>query len=100
MEMQYKQAELEQKNTINQRDNETKLLIANIQAQYKKDADGDGIINEGVDNTDINEKIREFDEKMKLERDKLDWDKKKNKDNNDVKLQIAKMKPKSTTNKK
>ena len=100
MEMQYKQAELEQKDVINQRDNETKLLIANIQAQYKKDADGDGVINEGIDNTDINEKIREFDEKMKLERDKLDWDKKKNKDNNDVKLQIAKTKPKSTTNKK
>ena len=95
MEMQYKQAELEQKDVINQRDNETKLLIANIQAQYKKDADGDGIINEGVDTTDINEKIREFDEKMKLERDKLDWDKKKNKDNNDVKIQIAKLKPKN-----
>lgn len=97
MEMQMKQAELEQNDTINQRDNETKLLIANIQALSKKDADGDGIINEGVDSTDLEERIREFDEKLKLDRDKLDWEKQKNKDNNEVKLKIAKMKP--TTNK-
>ena len=95
MEMQYKQAELEQKDTINQRDNETKLLVANIQAQFKKDADGDGLINEGIDTTDINEKIREFDEKMKLERDKFEYQKKKDKQDNETKLTIAKMKPKS-----
>ena len=88
-EMQMRQAEMQQKDTINQRDNETKLLIANIQAQFKKDADGDGIINEGEDTKDLSEQIREFDAKMQLEKDKLAWDKQKNKDNNDVKLKIA-----------
>ena len=100
MEMQYKQAELEQKDVINQRDNETRLLVANIQAQFKKDADGDGIINEGVDTTDIDEKIREFDTKMQLERDKFEYQKKKDKQDNDTKLAIARTRPKTTTSKK
>ena len=99
-QLQMKQAELQQNDTINQRDNETKLLIANIQAASKRDADGDGIVNEGQDTQDLDEKVREFNEKMKLERDKLNWDKQKNKDNNDVKVAIAKMKPKQTSNKK
>ena len=100
MEMQFKQAEMEQKDAINQRDNETKLLIANIQALSKKDADSDGVVNEGVEDDNLTERVREFDERLKLDKEKLEWEKKKNKDNNDVKLQIANMKPKSTTNKK
>ena len=97
MELQFKQAELEQNDTINQRDNETKLMVANIQAASKRDADGDGLINEGQDTKDLDEKLYEFDEKMRLERDKLTWDKQKNKDNNNVKLKIASTKSKTTS---
>jgi hypothetical protein len=96
MEMQFKQAELEQNDTINQRDNETKLMVANIQAASKRDADGDGLVNEGQDGTDLNEKIREFDQKMRLERVKFEYQKQKDKKDNDVKLQIAKQKNKNT----
>lgn len=97
-QLQMKQAELQQDDAINQRDNETKILVANIQAMSKKDADSDGVVNE-KDSNDLTEQVREFDEKMKLEREKLDWDKKKNKDNNDVKIQIAKSRPKTNNNK-
>ena len=100
MELQFKQAELEQNDTINQRDNETKLMVANIQAASKRDADGDGLINEGQDTQDLSEKIREFDTKMKLERDKLEYQKQKDKRDNDTKLQIAKMEPRTTSNNK
>ena len=86
---------MQQQDIINQRDNETKLLIANIQAQSKRDADSDGVVNEGVDNTDLNEKVREFDEKIKLERDKFNYQQKKDKQDNDTKLAIAKMRPKT-----
>lgn len=95
---QIEQAKMQQEDALNQRDNETKLLIANMQALSKKDADGDGIINEG-NSEDLAQKIREFDEKMKLERDKLEWDKKKNADNNKVKKEIAAMRPRTTSSK-
>lgn len=100
MEMQMKQIEIQQQDILNQRDNETKLLIANIQAQSKRDADGDGIINEGENNTtDLNERIRQFDEKMKLDKDKFEYQKQKDKRDNDTKLTIAKMKSKTNNNK-
>ena len=101
LELQMKQAEMELKDMMNQRDNETKILTTTIQAQTKRDADGDGIINESENNAlDLNEKVRQFDEKMKLEREKLELDKKQHKEDNDLKLKIAKMKPKTTTNNK
>jgi hypothetical protein len=100
MELQFKQAELEQNNTINQRDNETKLMVANIQAASKRDADGDGLVNEGQDTQDLNEKVKQFDQKMKLERDKFEYQKQKDKRDNDTKLTIAKMKPRTTSNSK
>ena len=100
VEMQMKQAEMQLEDQLNQRDNETKILTATIQAQSKRDADGDGLINEGEDTQDLSEKIREFDAKMKLERDKLEYQKQKDKKDNELKLTIAKLKPKTTTNNK
>jgi hypothetical protein len=94
------QAKMQQTDMINQRDNETKLLIANIQALSKRDADGDGVVNEGVDTEDLAEKIREFDEKLKLDRDKFEYQKQKDKQDNKTKLEIANMKAKTLTNKK
>ena len=94
-QLQMKQAELQQNDTINQRDNETKILVANIQAASKRDADGDGLINEGEDTQDLQEKLYEFNSKLKLERDKLEFAKQKSKEDNQTKLKIAKMKGKS-----
>jgi hypothetical protein len=75
MELNQKAAELEQKEQANIRDNETKLMIANIQAESKSD----GTDNEPTEESRANllEKIRQFDEKLKLDRDRLELDKKK-----------------------
>ena len=101
LQLQMKQAELELQNEMNQRDNETRILTATIQAQSKRDADGDGYVNEAENKSvDLSEKIREFNEKLKLDRDKLEQEDKHHKEDNALKLQIAKMKPKtSNTNK-
>jgi hypothetical protein len=78
-QMLQKESELKQKEEANIRDNETKVLIANIQAE------GYANMNDGIqepDNTQENkdkliEQMREFDTKIKLERDKLVQDKEK-----------------------
>ena len=97
-QLQMKQVELQQNDAINQRDNETKILIANIQAASKRDGDGDGIVGEGENTQDLDEKVREFNTKMQLERDKFNYQKQKDKQDNDTKLKIAQM-HKSTSNK-
>lgn len=81
--LQMKQAELDQKREANQLDNETKLLIAQIQAATKNiEVNGeDG----GIKDTEYSqeskdklmEQIREFDEKIKLDKERLKFDKDK-----------------------
>ena len=79
-QLQQKQAELQQREQANIRDNETKILIAQIGAANQED--------DGVEEQDFSEesranlleKIREFDEKMKLDKDKFAFDKKKHED--------------------
>ena len=81
--LQMKQAELDQKREANQLDNETKILIAQIQAATKNiEVNGeDG----GIKDTEYSqeskdklmEQIREFDERLKLDREKLEFDKDK-----------------------
>lgn len=69
---------MEQEDRLNMRDNETKLVIANINAQ-KTQEDDDGIqepMSES-ERENLREKIRQFDEKMKLDRERLELDKKK-----------------------
>lgn len=77
VQMQQKQAELQQKEASNVRDNETRILIAQIQASSNED---DGIIEPEFSEeakANLKEKIREFDEKLKLDRERLELDKKK-----------------------
>ena len=94
-QLQQKQLELEQKDLMNQRDNETKILIAQMQANNSS--------NEQSDNEDskaqLLENIRQFDQKIRLERDKFEFDKVKTKKDQELKeKQINKM-HKTTTNK-
>ena len=77
LQAQQKQDELEQREQANIRDNETKIIIATMQAQNTQD---DGIIEpEFTEEARANlmEKMREFDERLKLDRDRLEFDKKK-----------------------
>ena len=84
MEMSQKQAELDQKEQANIRDNEVKLMIASMQVE--KDSDG---IKEPEfseeSKANLKEKIREFDEKLKLEKEKLEFEKRKHKEDNILK---------------
>ena len=71
MQSEQMQAELQQKEQANVRDNETKILVAQISAQARQnDVEEDGIApdeysQEAKDK--LAESIRQFDEKMKLE---------------------------------
>jgi len=66
---QQKESELQQKELENQRDNQTKLLIAQLTSP-----DNDGIPNKEYnpkDRAELLERMREFDANLKLEQDKL-----------------------------
>ena len=77
VQQQIEQAKMEQEDNLNARNNETKIQVALINAQSKE--------NDGIEESEFNEesranlleKIREFDEKMKLDRDRLEFDKSK-----------------------
>lgn len=79
MEMEQKHIELQQKEQANIRDNETKIAVAQIQASSKI-IENDGIAEQGFSEeakANLIEKIREFDERLKLDKEKLALDKEK-----------------------
>lgn len=96
-ELRIKTMELEHEDMLNQRDNETKILIANIQASSKMQSTQEQTVNpeSPIDRDRLNEQIREFDEKMTLEREKLAHDKEKSK--RDAELKARQINKKSTT---
>lgn len=77
MQQQTEMQKLQQEDMLNQRDNETKILVAQINAQSRlQDSGGD--LNDGIQEpmseeaaAKLREQIREFDIKMALEREKL-----------------------------
>lgn len=77
MQQQTEMQKMQQEDILNQRDNETKILVAQINAQSKlQDSEVD--INDGIKEpmseeaaAKLREQIREFDAKMTLEREKL-----------------------------
>lgn len=73
---QQKEAELKQRDLENQRDNQTKLLIAQYGAQ---DKENDGIAPEQTPEhkQELLEKMREFNERLNFDKSKLDVEKKK-----------------------
>ena len=80
---QIEQAKMQQEDMLNQRDNETKILIAEIQARNKEN---DGIVEPNEDaKANLMEKMREFDQKIKLDRERLEFDKQKAKKDAELK---------------
>ena len=75
LEQQQKQAELQQKEQANIRDNETKIVIAQIQANKSDGIEEKEFSEEARAN--LLEKIREFDERIKLDKERLALDKEK-----------------------
>lgn len=81
MQQQEKQAELQLEDTINQRDNETKIVVATISAQSRQNGADDGIIEpDENERRNLQEKIRQFDERLKLDRERLEFDKSKSRE--------------------
>lgn len=74
--LEFKQSELELKEAINIRDNETKLLIAQIGKEENIEEESD---------ENLQENIRQFNEKLQLEKEKLNFTKSKHKDEIEVK---------------
>lgn len=105
MEQQTELQKMQQEDLLNQRDNETKILVAQINAQAKQDNSTEDL-NDGIeepmsetDRAKLKESIRQFDEKMKLEREKLTVQKEKNAEDARLKEKQINKKPISTTNK-
>lgn len=101
--LQEKQMEMQMKDMLNQRDNETKILVATIQAEarVRDDEDGDGINPEYSPEAKekLMESMRQFDQKMQLDRDRFNFEKKKHEDDIAVKKQQIASRPKTTTKK-
>ena len=87
---QQKQMELQMKDQMNMRDNETKILVATIAANNFDDGIEDVEYSQEAKDR-LMEQMRETDLRMKLERDKLDEQKRKNRADEELKrLQINK----------
>ena len=101
--MQQKSMEMQQQDIINQRDNETKIIVANISASASMAArQNDGIMEPDEmsesEKQNLREKIREFDARLQLDRDKFNHDKyQANKDNKLKEKQLSIQKNRPTT---
>ena len=108
MNAQIEQAKMQQTDTLNQRDNETKVVVAEINSQAEMailqlknrmtemdemNEDNDGISpdeysQEAKDK--LMEQMREFDARLQLDRERLEFDKQKAKTDADIKRMKAK----------
>lgn len=87
---QLEQAKMQQEDALNQRDNETKILIAQINAG--SEGEEDGVIEPEFSEearANLLEKMRQFDERLKLDREKLAFDKDKHREDNQLKDKIS-----------
>ena len=93
---QQKQMELQMKDQMNMRDNETKILVATIAANNSDDGIEEPVYSQEAKDS-LAEKMREFDAKLKLDRDRLEFD--KSKAATDARLKEKQINKKTTTSK-
>jgi hypothetical protein len=80
MKQQVEMAKMEQENILNERDNETKIIVAQIAASVKvNENDTDGIQEPMSEEAKekLRESIRQFDARLQLDKDRLEFDKQK-----------------------
>lgn len=80
MKQQVEMAKMEQENMLNERDNETKIIVAQIAASVKvNENDTDGIQEPMSEEAreKLREQVRQFDARLTLDKEKLDFDKEK-----------------------
>lgn len=88
MQAQTEQQKMQLENTLNERDNDTKLTIAIMQTQQNQNQE----LPEDHSKEELLEKMREFDLKLQLDRDKLAFDKDKADKDRNIKKQQSKIK--------
>lgn len=98
VEAQLKEAEMSQKDQLNARDNETKILIAQMQ-KYASEETTEDIEFSPEAKANLEEKIREFDKRLSLDKERLDFERTKHKNEISVKRQAAQQKNVKPTNK-
>lgn len=76
MEYQAKQEEMQLKDALNQRDNETKILVATISANSNEDGIEEPVYSQEAKDK-LMEQMREFDAKIQLDKERLSFDKSK-----------------------
>lgn len=86
MNQELEMQKLQQEDQLNERDNETKILIAQIGARSKMNND-DGIQEpmSEAEREKLKQQIHEFNTKMQLEREKLSFEREKHQDDVDIK---------------
>ena len=89
-EAQAKEADMMLKDQLNQRDNETKILVATISAQSS--ANGIEENDSELAKDKLMQQMKEFDERIKLDREKLNEEKRKNRANEELKEKALKNK--------
>lgn len=92
---------LQQEDMINQRDNETKILVAQINAQSKEGVvSDDGIIEpmSEAEREKLKEEIRQFNEKLELDKEKLNLEREKHQDDVELKSRQLSIQNKNKTN--
>lgn len=93
-EAQAKEAEMQLKDMLNQRDNETKILVATISANSNQQ--DDGIVEPEFSEeakAKLAQQMKEFDAKIALERNKLNEQKRKNRADESLKEKALNKKP-------
>ena len=89
MKQQVEMAKMEQENLLNERDNETKIIVAQISAsaKAKENEENDGIQEPMSEDAreKLREQIREFDARLALDKERLQFDKDKAKTDAELK---------------
>lgn len=99
LEAQAKEADMQLRDQMNQRDNETKIVVATIAANAKAQ-EGDGIeepVFSEEAKANLMEKMRQFDKRLQLDKERLAFDKQKA--DTDAAIKRQQLKHKSNTSK-
>ena len=88
---QQEQAKMKLTDAMNQRDNDTRIYVAQLQAEARSNQDFE-FENpyEETDMAKIEESKRQFNEKLKLDKEKFEFEKKKHSEDNQLKERISK----------
>ena len=99
MQQQTELAKIEQENMLNERDNETKIIVATISAQSKQVPENDGIEEPMSEEAreKLRESIRQFDARLALDKERLAFDKDKAKTDAKLKEKQINSRPKTTS---